>query len=270
MARWIWVFGLICAYTLPAQPRVTIQQTVDGISIFGWGSPEFSAIVSSLGATSTLAALGPSSELFVAIRNNSTETVESMRVLFEVETGQKPLQSISIRGTFAPGTVKLAAPYLLDQVAASAGPHNAAGLGLGQSAGPTTTLPLAYLNGATTVSVDSVTFTSGLFAGDDKLGSFDRLVETAKASRSFLAIVSAMRDRTDSEIASMLQSQRDTARNLIRHSKGPSDLDLSAMEIQRLSTTALMKLQTHGAAAMMTWAETESNKLAAKPTLHRR
>jgi hypothetical protein len=267
MARFIWA-GLICACGLSAQ-HMTILQTIDGISIFGSGSPEFSAIANNLGATNTLALLGPGAELFVAIRNDSTETVESMRVLFEV-SGQKPIQWVSLRETtFTPGSVKLVAPDVLDRIAASAGPHS--GPSFGQGGPATVPPPLAFLNGETTVSVDSVTFTSGLFEGEDKATFFDRLVETDKASRSFFSNLLAMKERTDSEITSMLQSQRSLVKNSRRNTKDSSGLNIiPAMEISRLSMAALLRLQSQGSAAVMTWAEAERDRLVAKPILHRR
>jgi hypothetical protein len=266
MPRFIWV-GLICACGLAAQQMKTLQ-TIDGISIFGPGSPGFSAIVNNLGATNTLAALGPGAELFVAIRNDSAETVESMRVLFET-SGQKPIQWISLRQTtFAPGSVMLVAPDVLDRIAASPSPHD--GPSIGQGGPATVPPPLAFLNGETTVSVDSVTFANGLFEGEDKAAFYDLLIETDEAAKSFFSGLLAMKERTDSEVTSMLQSQRSLVKTSRRNRKDLSSLNVvPAMEVSRLSMTALVRLRSQGAAGLMTWAEAEISRIAAKPILHR-
>ena len=71
-------------------PTATVHDYLSEVRIFANGSPDFAKIASSLGVDATLNTL-PGASLVVALRNDSGEAIDSMRVMYAVNKGGKPI-----------------------------------------------------------------------------------------------------------------------------------------------------------------------------------
>jgi hypothetical protein len=243
----------------------TVNDYLSDVRIFAPGSPDFAKIASSLGVDATLPTLGPGASLVSAIRNDSGEAVDSMRILFQGQKGGGTFSRIALGGSLAAGGSTLIAPTGLD-VALLALLHPQ------QGASHNTAHPQTDYTGVEmTTSIDSVSLANGKFLGADTLGFFSRLAAEDATKKSFFSAVAGYQAAglTQSQITQALKDRKAAADSAKRKTTSVTDLDLGAMEESRLCGRALVKLQQFGMANLSAWATEENAKAQSKPTLHK-
>jgi hypothetical protein len=185
------------------------------VRIFASTSPDFAKIAATLGAN-LLASLGAKKSLLVAVPNDSEQAIDSMRVLYLVDkANDKPIPRVTFYGSLAVGEATLLAPMELQGAVAASiplrpgtrratrprPPEAFPGPGPATGAQLSRVLPRDLYQGAqVTASVDSVTFSSGLFIGADTHHFFPRLVAEDAAWKSFFADLLELQSRGSSQL----------------------------------------------------------------------
>jgi hypothetical protein len=159
------------------------KQTVSGVILSPWGTPDFNSAITHLGLAHGVSQLGQSAQYIAAVTNGTPNTIVSMRVLFEVATGtQVPVRQLSAmeRVNLQPGGSALVGVLALKA-------HIAALL----TQRPVPALPdLTILSGkVVTSSVDSLTLPDGSFIGPDTLNFFTRMVTQQQSINAFVTEV---------------------------------------------------------------------------------
>ena len=263
------LFVVIFSSIMAAQPpTVIVNDDLSGVRIFSSASPDFAKIAASLGVDATLPTLGASASLVVAIRNDSGEAIDSMRLLFQVEKGGPPFPRIILQGdSLAAGQATLTAPSELAGAVTALMHYGTSGLSLGS---PPAHLLDVYQGATVTASIDSATLASGRFIGADTLNFFPRLIEEQTAKRSFFAdLATQSKTLTASEIEPVLVARQSAADAAKGKAKSPADLSLAAIAEFDLCMQALMALKHSGLSDLGSWAEQENEKWSSRPTLHR-
>ena len=260
---------LLLNIAMAQTPTATVNDYLKEIRIFASGSPDFAKIASSLGVDAALPTI-PGASLVVAIRNDSGQAVESMRILFQlVKDGQATPRDIELWHGLAAGSAMLTAPREVR------GPLvrlvSAGKLGLVGFGGPPEGLPLDDYQGAgATVSIDSITLADGKFIGADTLSFFPLMVAEEAAKKSFFSdLASQSRALSVSEIRQALTARQSAAEAAENKSIGLANFPFAAMTELRLCTQALMVLEHSGLEDLSSWAQQEKLKLSSQPTLHK-
>lgn len=246
-------------------PTVTVHDYLSEVRIFANGSPDFAKIAASLGADATLPTLGAGSSLVVALRNDSGEAIDSMRILYQVHQGAHTFGRITLYGSLPAGASVLTAPReLAGAVMALTSPR-------GVLSSPSSAQPIDdYLGAQITASIDSVTLASGRFLGDDTLAFFSRLVENDARQKSFFSDLTVqVKTLPEAEVKQMLTTRKAAATAAKRRSTSVANFPLADQIESGLCSVALVKLQTSGMSTLAGWAERENAKLQSKPTLHK-
>jgi hypothetical protein len=265
--RWLLVALPLLGGTMSAQTPTTTVNDYLSVRIFAPGSPDFARIASSLGVAATLPTLGPGASLVVALRNDSGEAIDSMRLLFQVHQGDRTFPRITLWGPLAAGRGELVAPREVEG-ALSALIHSEPG-GL-RSTSPAAESIQDFMGAQITASIDSVTLASGHFIGADTLAFFSRLVENDARQKAFFAdLVAQSKTLPEAQIIEMLTARKVQARSAKQRSASIANFSLADQTEFGLATMALAQLQHFGMATLASWAERENAKLESKPTLHR-
>lgn len=254
---------------LIAQIQVTINDSLPGIHIFAQSSPEFTKIASNLGVDASLKALGEALPLVVAIRNDSGEALESMRILYLVARYGKLIPRVVIDGPLASGGSMVFAPQEASATLEKLVNPNA---GPGKPRAQFSAQPLDFYRGSpVTVSIDSATLASGRFVGADTQVFFPRLVAEAAAKKAFLTELSGYQSAglSQAQIEQALNKRKSTADTAMRQMTSITELNLAAQAESQLSMEALLRLQNFGMAPMADWVARENAGLANKPVLHK-
>jgi hypothetical protein len=249
---------------MTAQTKLTVQDSLKEVRIFDHTSPDFVKIATSLGVDASLATLGAGASLVVAIRNDSGEAIDSMRLLFQVDKEGVHAPRLILQGPLAAGKATPAAPHELGG-AVTAMMHYGPGVGGGHP------WPLDFYQGATVIaSIDSATLASGRFVGADTLNFFATLIAEQAAKKSFFADLAAQsKTLTNSELQQVLTARQSAADAAKGKATSLADFNLAAMTEFSLSVQALTRLTRSGLPDLSSWAEQENVKLSSQPTLHR-
>jgi hypothetical protein len=255
--------------TMRAQFSLVANSSLKEIPVFVSGSDQFTMVVNNLGANSSLLSLGPLAGLFAAIRNDSPQTIESMRILFEIETNGSNVENVVIDPAALPsGATRIIAPPGLSSVA-SAMTHAASGAAAALSSTAQGEFAI-YEGKRVLVSIDSASTVSGQFLGPDKLNYFTNLVQGDLDKAAFLDDILKLMGSPLDDVKQWLNARRTAARG---RSHGPGvgfkGLNLAAMDEARDCLTALGQLNSGGVAGLMSWAEQRKNLLMSRPVLHR-
>ena len=270
--RWL-LITLALAGSISAQtPTATVHDYLSEVRIFPSGSPDFAKIATGLGVDATLPTL-PGASLVVALRNDSGQTIDSMRIVYLVNKGGKPIPRVTLYyGLLGAGAARLVTPVELRGLAALLNPAQQ-GQGLVTGATLSRVPSLVFYQGATvTVSVDSATLAvSGRFIGADTQNFFSRLVAEDAAQKSFFSGVAGFQAAalSQSVIEQALTKRQADADAAKRQMFGITGLNLAAMSESDLCSGALMRLKQGGMANLFEWAAKESAALQSKPSIHR-
>jgi hypothetical protein len=153
--------------------QMTAKQTIPTISVLTPGSPGFDAEIKAINVDTPLTQFGPDARYFAVIRNDGTQTIIGMRLLFMIGTtlivGMKYVNS-------PPSGTLLVAPMPFDPLADLIFMHpNDPKLASALSWPPT--VPAFWAGKTITVSVDSATYADGTFVGPDAENLYPRLAE---------------------------------------------------------------------------------------------
>lgn len=267
--RWLPI-TLALAGTMSAQtPTATVHDYLSEVRIFPSGSPDFAKIATGLGVDAALRTL-PGASLVVALRNDSGEGIDSMRIVYLINKGGKSIPRVTLYySPLGAGAARLVAPVELRGLAAVLNPAQQ-GQGLVTGATLSRVPSLVFYQGATvTVSVDSATLAvSGRFIGADTQNFFSRLVAEDAARKSFFSEIAGFQAAglSQSEIEQTLTKSQADAKGQM---SGVTGLNLAAMSESDLCSMALMQLKQGGMANLFEWAAKESAALQSKPSIHR-
>jgi len=263
MASWAMFTGGL----MQAQPAsVTIDDSLKEVRVFGSGSPDFVAIAAAKGVDASLSTLGDGLPLVVAIRNDSGEDIESMRIFYRIRQGNRNPDQITLHGPLAAGASVLHAPRGLGGALAKLTPLQPGTIRTGAS-GPLETWPGAEV----TVSIDSVTLASRRFVGPDTLGYFSKLVAEDARRKEFFRDVAAFESAgfTQAQIEQALNNRKAAADAAKGKMTSIRDIDLAAQTESVLCIQALAHLQHSEAATLFDWVASENRALAVKPAPHK-
>jgi hypothetical protein len=262
--------SLLLGIAMAQTPTVTVNDYLSEVRIFAPGSPDFARIAASLGVDATLPTLGPGASLVAAIRNDSGQAIDSMRIIFSRQKGgDKPVTSLELGRGLEIGGARLVAPREVGGALARTLKPGTQGV---MSGGSPTVEPLDAYQGTTlTISIDSATLADGKFIGADTLTFFSRLVENDARQKAFFAELIAHSKTASAEvdIKQMLTARKAQARSAQQSVSGVRGFLLADQTEFGLATTALVQLEHFGMANVVSWVEHENAKLESRPTLHR-
>jgi hypothetical protein len=264
--RWLLITLALTGGALSAQtPTAAVNDYLSEVRIFANGSPDFVKIASGQGVDATLPTL-PGASLVVAIRNDSGEAIDSMRILYSVEKNGRPISRVTLYGTpLAPGATTLFAPREVGLSELT--PRQGLGIRGGGPAGPID----FYLGAPVTASIDSATLASGKFIGADTQNFFDRLVAELAMKKAFFSDLTGFQSAglSQSEIEDALTKRQAAADVAKKKMAKITDLNLAARTESSLCQMALMQLQHSGVASVWSWVDRETAALKFKPSPHR-
>ena len=258
------------SHQMLAQTSVVIHDSLKEIRVFRYGSAEFIQATNEPGVANALAAFGESAQLIVAVRNDSGEPVESLRIVFRARKGERVTTHVlSHPRLLTPGAMALLGPPEFAGAVAALTMKPGQGLSAGPSPEMSQLTWEEYRGSEVTTSVDSASLATGLFIGPDTLGFFSRLVQSGARKRAFFSDVVALKETLAPEIKQILSSRGVAARSARQKTTGLIDLDLAALTESALCTQALMRLEQGGVPVLVAWAQQEHNSLKSKNVLHR-
>jgi len=213
MSRWILAFAL-AAKILAAQPAVVvtpISDSLPGMALVGPSDPDFLLAVQALIGAADFASYQPGLPYSVLVRNGTSQALIDACVIFDVTqaNGKKDGSLAWCMGSIPPpaGAKPLLAPGA--QLLASAIANYAYITPRRNPPLPAPATRLAELSSAAsiTISLDSVLFADGTFAGPDTRNNFVQDSQKLAADQAFAAAVLSYQSGSVSGLQSYLDSE---------------------------------------------------------------